>query len=112
MEFRYMKNARDAQIHAALESAKVHDTLIMQKVNASHRIAFKEKFPNQLEHILRLLTERMQNGLDKRDNVVVDDVTTWKLRPEDLYYLSEAIYNIYHVKEMLSNDDIHRNINE
>jgi hypothetical protein len=44
--------------------------------------------------------------------VVVDDVTTWKLRPEDLYYLSEAIYNIYHVKEMLSNDDIHRNINE
>jgi hypothetical protein len=68
-----MNEIRDSMIHQARETAKVTETLILQKINASHRVAFAEKYPGQVEHILRLLTERLQAGLDKRDGVVVED---------------------------------------
>jgi hypothetical protein len=92
-----MTNARDSEIHRATEAARVSDTLILQKINASHRVAFAEKFPGQCEHILRLLTERLQAGLDKRDGVVVDQPNTWKLSPQELLELSQAIESIYYV---------------
>lgn len=95
--------ARDAEIRRATEAAKVNDTIIMQKVNASHRVAFAEKFPGQLEHILRLLTERLQAGLDKRDGVEVTDPTTWKMHPDELAHMARAILDIYTVKERLGN---------
>jgi hypothetical protein len=93
--------ARDAEIHRAQEAAKVSDTLILQKINASHRLAFAEKFPGQIEHILRLLTERLQAGLDKRDGVELDNPNTWKLSSKELSDLSTAIHHIYIVKEKL-----------
>lgn len=96
---------RDTEIKQAQEKARLQDTLIMQKINASHRVAFSEKFPGQIEHILRLLTERLQNGLDKRDNVDLDDVETWKLLPNELYQLSDAVYKIYLVKKGLESAD-------
>ena len=92
---------RDAQIHQAQEAARTRDTLILQKINASHRIAFAEKFPNQVEHILRLLTERLQSGLDKRDGVELDNPDTWKMDCRELADLSIAIANIYRVRERL-----------
>jgi hypothetical protein len=93
--------ARDAEIRRATEQAKTSDTLIMQKVNASHRVAFAEKFPGQLEHILRLLTERLQAGLDKRDGVDINDPDTWKMSCKELSDLSTAIHHVYIVKEKL-----------
>jgi hypothetical protein len=96
-----MNEIRDGIIHQARETAKVNDTLILQKINASHRIAFSEKFPGQLEHILRLLTERLHAGLDKRDNVVLDNKETWKLLPNELKDLSQAIEAIYFIREDL-----------
>ena len=95
--------ARDAEIHRAQEAAKVSDTLILQKINATHRVAFAEKFPGQLEHILRLLTERLQAGLDKRDGVDIADPNTWRMHPSELAAMSQAIVNIYTVKEQLNN---------
>jgi hypothetical protein len=53
------------EIHQALERRAVEDTKILQKVNAAHRVAFREKFPGQVEHCLRLITERLQQGLRK-----------------------------------------------
>ena len=35
---------RDAQIHQAQQERMTRDTLILQKINATHRIAFAEKF--------------------------------------------------------------------
>ena len=93
--------ARDSEIHRAQEAAKVSDTLILQKINASHRLAFAEKFPGQCEHILRLLTERLQAGLDKRDGVLIEDVSTWKLSPTELKDLSQALEAIYFVRKDL-----------
>lgn len=105
-------NDRDQEIKRAQEAARYNDTLILQKINASHRLAFTEKFPGQIEHILRLLTERLQNGLDKRDNVNLDDVKTWKLSPGELYELSDAVYKIYLVREGLKSDATTRHIDE
>ena len=93
--------SRDAEIRRATEAAKVSDTLILQKINASHRVAFAEKFPGQIEHILRLLTERLQAGLDKRDGVDVNDPDTWKMHPDELAAMARAILDIYTVKEKL-----------
>lgn len=96
-----MTTARDSEIHRAQEAAKVSDTLILQKINASHRVAFAEKFPGQIEHILRLLTERLQAGLDKRDGVDINDPDTWKMSSKELSDLSTAIHHIYIVKEKI-----------
>ena len=96
-----MNEIRDTMIHQAREDAKVKETLILQKINASHRVAFAEKFPGQCEHILRLLTERLQAGLDKRDGVIVDDVKTWKLSPTELKDISQALEAVYFVHKDL-----------
>ena len=93
--------ARDTEIRRAQEASRVSDTLILQKINASHRVAFAEKFPGQIEHILRLLTERLQAGLDKRDGVDINDPDTWKMSSKELSDLSIAIHHIYIVKEKL-----------
>ena len=96
-----MNEARDTEIRKAQEQVKVSETLILQKINASHRVAFAEKFPGQCEHILRLLTERLQAGLDKRDGVVIDDTDTWKLNPTELKDVSQALEAIYFVHKDL-----------
>ena len=100
-----MNEIRDGIIHQARENAKVNETLILQKINASHRVAFTEKFPGQCEHILRLLTERLQAGLDKRDGVVITDTTTWKLHASEIADLADAVYKIHIVRESLRNKD-------
>lgn len=99
-----MNDARNSEIKRATEQAKVSDTLIMQKINQSHRLAFVEKFPGQLEHILRLLTERLQAGLDKRDGVDVNDPDTWKMHPDELSHLARAILDIHSVRKELKHD--------
>jgi len=96
-----MIDHKEQEIRKAQEASKVRETLILQKINASHRVAFAEKFPGQLEHILRLITERLQTGLDKRDGVVVEDSTTWKLSPTELKDLSQALEAIYFVRKDL-----------
>jgi len=96
-----MNDVRDSVIRQAQQQAKTSDTLIMQKINASHRVAFAEKFPGQCEHILRLLTERLQAGLDKRDGVLIEDASTWKLNPTELKDVSQALEAIYFVHKDL-----------
>ena len=77
----------------------VQDTKILQKVNAAHRVAFAEKYPGQVEHCLRLLSERLQAGLDKRDGVDINDVSTWRMSPSELADLSEAIFYLHQIRE-------------
>ena len=80
---------------------QVLDTKILQKVNGAHREAFQEKFPGQCEHILRLITERLHHGLDKRDNVRVNDPNTWILSAEEIADLAEAMYHINQIRSSL-----------
>lgn len=83
---------------------KVQDTLILQKINAVHRGAFAEKFPNQVEHLLRLITERLQHGLDKRVGVDIVNPNTWILTPEEIEQMSVAMYNVYQVYKDIRDD--------
>jgi hypothetical protein len=77
---------------------QVLDTRILQKVNGAHREAFQEKFPGQTEHILRLITERLHLGLDKRDGVRVTEPDTWILTAAEISELAQAMYYINEIR--------------
>ena len=83
---------------------QVLETRILQKVNGAHREAFAEKFPGQLEHILRLITERLHLGLDKRDGVRVNDPDTWILTSEEILSLAAAMNQINQIRQTLNKD--------
>jgi hypothetical protein len=68
----------------------VQDVKILQKVNATHREAFIAKYPGQVEHCLRLVMERLQAGLDKRDGCDVGDPDTWRMSTQELRDLAAA----------------------
>ena len=72
------------------EQRQVDDTKILQKVNAAHRDAFAIKYPGQVEHCLRLVMERLQAGLDKRGDVVIDDTRTWRMSTVEILDLAHS----------------------
>jgi len=78
---------RSTEIDQALELRRVQDTKIAQKVMAAHREAFKEKFPHQIEHCMRLIAERLQHGLRKDSDMQISDSAA-----KDL---SWALLNLY-----------------
>ena len=90
------------------QERQVQDIKILQKVNQANREAFHEKFPGQLEHCLRLMSERLQAGLDKRDGVVLSNPETWKLLPHELAELSSSMYYIYCIRASLE-EELKRN---
>tara|TARA_R110000868_G_scaffold59280_3_gene181990 strand:- start:625 stop:924 length:300 start_codon:yes stop_codon:yes gene_type:complete len=96
-----MKDVRQS-IRAAEKA--VNETRILQKVNAVHREAFREKYPGQIEHILRLLCERLHLGLDKRDGVDVTDVATWRLTSAEIADLAQAVHYIHNIRQSLNRD--------
>ena len=79
------------------QARQVLDVKILQKVNQANREAFREKLPGQSEHLLRLITERLHLGLDKRDGVRANDPDTWILSASEIEQLSVAMYNVYQV---------------
>lgn len=81
---------------------QVLETRILQKVNGAHREAFVEKFPGQCEHILRLITERLHLGLDKRTGVVVANPDTWILSCEEIALLASAMKQINDIRLSLN----------
>ena len=83
---------RDGIIHNAVESRRVDDVKIMQKVNRVNREAFADKYPGQVEHCLRLTMERLQAGLDKRDGVDVGNPDTWRMSTAELSQLAETAH--------------------
>jgi hypothetical protein len=80
---------------------QVLETRILQKVNGAHREAFVEKFPGQCEHILRLITERLHLGLDKRDGVRANDPNTWILSADEIAQLAVAMNQLNQIRMSL-----------
>ena len=72
------------------EQRLIADTRILQKVNAHHRDAFSVKYPGQVDHCLRLIMERLQAGLDKRGDVVIDDTRTWRMSTVEILDLAHS----------------------
>jgi hypothetical protein len=76
----------------------VRDTVILQKVNAAHREAFKTRFPGQVEHCLRLTAERLQACLTNKPDNLADPVT-WAATAAEIAHLCEAIYYLNQVRK-------------
>lgn len=79
-----------AESRQRLAQEQTADVKILQKVNAVHREAFREKYPAQIEHCLRLVMERLQAGLDKRGAVAIDDPSTWRMSTGELLDLARS----------------------
>jgi hypothetical protein len=77
------------------------DVKILQKVGAVQREAFREKFPGQCEHILRLTAERLQAVLTKRANTDVANPETWACSARDIADLAIALSHIYEIEQDL-----------
>ena len=79
----------------------VQEVRIMQKVNRVHREAFIEKYPNQVEHCLRLVMERLQAGLDKRVGIDIADTDTWLMSTQEIQDLSQAAHLLNDIRKGL-----------
>jgi hypothetical protein len=89
---------RDGIIHNAVETRRVDDTKIMQKVNAVNREAFTQRFPNQIEHHMRLISERLQGCLTKPQGFVLDRPDSWPASADEIFALSHALKNLNEVR--------------
>jgi hypothetical protein len=79
----------------------VQDVKILQKVNAAHREAFKEKFPGQVEHCMRLTAERLQAVLTKRADTDPARPDTWACTPRDIADLAIALSYLRDIQQNL-----------
>ena len=97
-------NLRDGMIHNAVEQRRADDTKIMAKVNAVNREAFVIKFPGQIEHSMRLITERLQHILTKPQGVELTHPATWLGSPEDIMSLCHALRSLEEVRRTWPSD--------
>ena len=84
---------RDGIIHQAQQERMVRDTKLLQKINAAHREAFTRRFPGQVEHIMRLVAERLQAVLTNKPADLADPAT-WTANADEIANLAEALYNL------------------
>lgn len=94
---------RNQEIHRAQEERMVRDTIILQKINKAHREAFKDRFPGQCEHILRLIAERLQAVMTRKPNDLTDPAT-WTATANEIQQLSTALKQVYDIHERLNNN--------
>ena len=74
------------------------DVKILQKVGAAQREAFKEKFPGQVEHCMRLTAERLQAVLTKYADTDVSNPDTWRASPKEIADLAIALNYLQEVQ--------------
>ena len=84
---------RNSIITQAQQERIARDVKIMQKVNAAHREAFTKRFPGQVEHIMRLVAERLQAILTNKPTDLADPAT-WTANADEIASLAEALYNL------------------
>ena len=84
-----------------LAEQQVLDTKILQKVNGVQRDAFSTRFPGQVNHCLRLVMERLQAGLDKRDGLDTGNPDTWRMSTVEIKELAEAAQLLHSIEQSL-----------
>lgn len=90
---------RNGMIDQAQQQRMVKDTVILQKVNAAHREAFKTRFPGQIEHCMRLTAERLHKMLT---NVPADqsDPATWCATAQELRDMATALHLLSEISQL------------
>ena len=86
-----MEDTKRAIIDQAQQQRLVKDTLILQKVNHAHREAFKQRFPGQIEHCMRLTAERLHKML-LRTPEDQSDPATWCATAQELRDMATALH--------------------
>lgn len=84
-----------AEIRSAIAAKETQDVRIAQKVLQAHREAFRERFPGQIEHALRLTAERLQSMLHKPEGFVMQDPGTWPADSEQIRNMAMALESLY-----------------
>lgn len=92
-------NLRDGMIYQAQQERMNRDVKIMQKVGAANREAFVQRFPGQLEHSMRLVSERLQACLTKPEGTDLSEPSTWPAAPADIAALSAALESLESVRQ-------------
>ena len=91
------QTARDEDIRRAIVERETRDVKIAQKIGAAHRQAFRERFPGQVEHCLRLTAERLQACLVKGDGLDISHPRTWPATSDDILGLARALESLWMV---------------
>lgn len=66
-------DTHDGPERQRLAQQQTQDARILGKLNLVHREAFAQKFPGQIEHCMRLVAERLQQGLRKDADLQIGD---------------------------------------
>jgi hypothetical protein len=70
----------------------------------SVRDEFRQRFPAQAEHIMRLVSERLHNVLVAKP-IDMTDPSNWRVMPHEIKDLTEALYYMNLIcKDMPYND--------
>jgi hypothetical protein len=88
-------------ITATAGERQAADVKIAQKIMAAHREAFRERFPGQVEHSLRLTAERLQACLNKPEGFVAADTATWPAAPEHIADMARALAALHEIYQNL-----------
>ena len=95
---------RDSEIRQAVSARQADDTKILQKVNAVNREAFTLRFPGQLEHHMRLVSERLQACLSKAD-ITLGNPDTWPASVQEITDLTHALKNLNEIRKDWATND-------
>ena len=93
------RDVRDSEIRQAQQQRRARDTRLAQSVGEAHRLAFRDRFPGQLEHCMRLVSERLQSCLFKNDQCDLSRPETWPAGTADIRDLSEALWALEQVRQ-------------
>ena len=99
-----MNTARDSDIRAAIAAKETQDVKIAQKIMSAHREAFRQKFPGQVEHCMRLTAERLLACLIKSDNIDLGHPTTWTASSDDILCLARALESLHSIHRSLAQE--------
>lgn len=86
-----MDDTKRTIIDQAQQQRMVRDTLILQKVNLAHREAFKQRFPGQIEHCMRLTAERLHKMLTNTPSDI-SNPETWAATAEEIRDMASALH--------------------
>lgn len=99
MDDNIRRDVRDSEIRQAQQQRMARDTRLAQTVGNAHRLAFRDRFPGQLEHCMRLVSERLQSCLIKPEHCDLTRPETWPAGPADIRDLAAALWELEQVRQ-------------
>lgn len=99
-----MEDTKRGIIDQAQQQRMTRDTLILQKVNAAHREAFKTRFPGQVEHCMRLTAERLHQLLLKKPEDL-GNPETWACDTAEIRDMATALHLLVEINNQFVTDE-------